>query len=322
MNVLITGCAGFIGYNIAEKILKKNSKINIIGIDVINSYYSKKLKNLRLRNLKKFKNFEFFKIDILDEKEINYVLKKYKIDYVIHMAAQAGVRYSLKNPKSFLDSNIKGFINLVRAAHKYKVKRFIFASSSSVYGDCKDFPLREDLKLEPKNIYSASKKLNEDISKDISAISKTKFIGLRFFTIYGKFGRPDMFLFKFLKAIFLKQNFYLNNFGDHTRDFTHIDDACNIVIKLLKIKLKKKYYLFNICSNRPIKLNDLISYIKNFTRKKINIIKVKKNKADVLKTHGSNRKIKKILKIKKFKNIFEELDSIIDWYRNNNIYKL
>lgn len=322
MNILVTGCAGFIGYNIAEKILKKNSKINLVGIDEINNYYSIKLKNLRLKNLKKFKNFKFFKIDILDEKKINFVLKKYRINYVIHMAAQAGVRYSLKNPKNFLDSNIRGFINLTRATHKNKIKRFIFASSSSVYGDCKNFPLSENLKLEPKNIYSVSKKLNEDISKDISTISKTKFIGLRFFTIYGKYGRPDMFLFKLLKAIFLKQNFYLNNFGNHTRDFTHIDDACNIVIKLLKIKLKKNYYLFNVCSNQPIKLNDLLSHIKNFTRKKINIVKIKKNEADVLKTHGSNLKIKKMLKIKKFKNIFRELDSIIEWYRNNNIYKL
>ena len=162
------------------------------------------------------------------------------------MAAQAGVRHALKDPESYLDSNIKGFLNLVDNLKNNSVKKFIFASSSSVYGEGKKFPQSEEMKPKPINIYSSTKLLNEEIIRDYSNISKIKFIGLRFFTIYGSHGRPDMFLFKLLKSIFKKDFFYLNNYGNHLRDFTHVDDVKMIIKKLINKKIKKKFQIFNV----------------------------------------------------------------------------
>ena len=234
------------------------------------------------------------------------------------MAAQAGVRHTLKDPSSYLDSNLKGYLNLLNNLENTKVKKMIFASSSSVYGEGKKFPLSEKFVPNPINIYSSTKFLNEEVTKDFSKISKTKFIGLRFFTIYGKYGRPDMLLFKILKAIFNNKKFYLNNHGNHFRDFTHIDDVKNIVFKLISKKIDKNFQIFNICSNKPIKISKLILKINEITSINPNIIKVKKHKADVLKTHGDNTKIKKYLNLKKFKDLFDELSAIIKWYEKKN----
>ena len=207
MKILVTGCAGFLGFHICEELLLKNKNISIVGIDNINSYYSKKIKYKRINILKNEKKFVFNKIDIANEKKLKKIFEKNKFDIVIHMAAQAGVRHTLKDPSSYLDSNLKGYLNLLNNLENTKVKKMIFASSSSVYGEGKKFPLSEKFVPNPINIYSSTKFLNEEVTKDFSKISKTKFIGLRFFTIYGKYGRPDMLLFKILKAIFNNKNF-------------------------------------------------------------------------------------------------------------------
>lgn len=320
MNILITGCAGFIGFHSVKKFLL-NSKNRVIGIDSINGYYSTKIKLDRIKILKKNKNFKFYKLDLINKNKVNKIFLKYKIDNVIHLAAQAGVRYSILNPRAYFDSNIKGFINLIDISQKKKVKKFIFASSSSVYGDQKKFPLKESFEISPKNIYAASKKLNEQIAYDLSNNSITKYIGLRFFTVYGNFGRPDMLIFKFLEKTFKNENFYLNNFGGHYRDFTHIDDVTNILEILIKKKINKNFYLFNLCSGNSINILDLINEIKKITKINTKIIKIKRNNADVLKTHGSNVLLKNFTKYKKFKKIFQEIGSIVEWYKLNKFYK-
>lgn len=237
------------------------------------------------------------------------------------MAAQAGIRYSLVNPQSYLESNLLGFFNILELSHKNQVKKFIFASSSSVYGDQKKYPFKENFNLYPNNLYSLTKKINEECAKDLSQLTNMKIIGLRFFTIYGKFGRPDMFIYKFLKSLFSNSTFKLNNYGDHKRDFTHIDDVANIIKSLILKKIKKKYQIFNICSNKPINLKLLLNKMNKIIKIKNKIFKVKRNNADVLITHGDNSKIKKFLKINKFRNIFNEIREVIYWYKKNKIYK-
>ena len=321
MKVLVTGCAGFLGYHICDELLKNNNSTSIIGVDSINDYYSQGIKKKRLKDLKKNKNFLFYKIDISNEKKLKKIFNNHKFEIIIHLAAQAGVRHALKDPESYLDSNIKGFLNLVDNLKTNSVKKFIFASSSSVYGEGKKFPQSEEMKPKPINIYSSTKLLNEEIIRDYSNISKIKFIGLRFFTIYGSHGRPDMFLFKLLKSIFKKNSFYLNNYGNHLRDFTHVDDVKMIIKKLIDKKIKTKFQIFNVCSNNPISILRLISDVSKITSTNPKIVKVKRHKADVLKTHGSNIKIKKYLNIKIFRNIFEELLPIVNWYRDKKFYK-
>ena len=298
-----------------------NNSTTIIGVDSINDYYSQGIKKKRLKDLKKNKNFLFYKIDISNEKKLKKIFDNHKFEIIIHLAAQAGVRHALKDPESYLDSNIKGFLNLVDNLKTNSVKKFIFASSSSVYGEGKKFPQSEEMKPKPINIYSSTKLLNEEIIRDYSNISKIKFIGLRFFTIYGSHGRPDMFLFKLLKSIFKKNSFYLNNYGNHLRDFTHVDDVKMIIKKLIDKKIKTKFQIFNVCSNNPISILKLISDVSKITSTNPKIVKIKRHKADVLKTHGSNIKIKKYLNIKSFRNIFEELLPIVNWYRDKKFYK-
>ena len=321
MKVLVTGCAGFLGYHICDELLKINNSTSIIGIDSINDYYSQGIKKKRLKDLKENKNFLFYKIDISNKKKLKKIFNDHKFEIIIHLAAQAGVRHALKDPESYLDSNIKGFLNLIDNLKTNSVKKFIFASSSSVYGEGKKFPQSEEMKPKPINIYSSTKLLNEEIIRDYSNISKIKFIGLRFFTIYGSHGRPDMFLFKLLKSIFKKNSFYLNNYGNHLRDFTHVDDVKMIIKKLIDKKIKTKFQIFNVCSNNPISVLKLISDVSKITSTNPKIVKIKRHKADVLKTHGSNIKIKKYLNIKSFRNIFEELLPIVNWYRDKKFYK-
>ena len=189
--ILITGIAGFIGFSLAKKLLEKNN-LQIIGIDNLNTYYSKKLKHKRLQILKKNKNFKFYKLDLINKEKLELLFKKNKFLAVFNFAAQAGVRYSYENPKSYTDSNIIGFINLIQVIKDYKIKKFIFASSSSVYGDEKPFPKSETSELNPINLYSLSKLSNEQFARSMSKLMNAKIIGLRFFTIYGPWGRPDM----------------------------------------------------------------------------------------------------------------------------------
>ncbi len=317
--ILITGIAGFIGFSLAEKLLRKKN-IKIIGIDNLNSYYSKKLKLKRLQVLKKNKNFNFYNVDLIDKKKLEKIFKRNKFTTVINLAAQAGVRYSYKNPKSYTDSNIIGFINLIEIVKYYKIKKFIFASSSSVYGDEKPFPKSERSELNPINLYSLSKLSNEYFAKSMSKSMITKIIGLRFFTIYGPWGRPDMMIMKYLIASKNNINFPLYNKGDHYRDFTYIDDAVDICELLINKKLKKRFEVFNICSSKPLLITKVIKEIDRYIKKPKILIKPR-DKADVYKTFGDNKKINNFLKKKiKYTDYKKGIENTCRWFLKNFPY--
>ena len=318
MKILITGCCGFIGFNFANFLSKSNKKIRIIGIDNINNYYSIDLKKKRLKELFKNRNFKFYKIDITELEKLKKLYKKHFFNYVFNFAAQAGVRYSLINPQSYIKNNILGFFNIINLSLEYKVKKLFYASSSSVYGETNKFPLKENYILRPKNVYGLSKKINEEMADVLQLNNKTKFVGLRFFTIYGEWGRPDMFMIKYLNATYDKSKvFYLNNYGNHHRDFTYINDVCKILKKLIYLNLKKKHLIINICSNKPLKLTNIIKKINDLTLNKPKIIKRSLQRVDIIKTHGDNNLVKKISGIKKFTDISIGLRNTVEWFVKN-----
>ena len=318
MKILITGAAGFIGHSLSNQLLK-NTKNIIVGIDNFSKYSGSDIKKLRIQILKKSKNFKFKKIDITSKKKIKNFFKKNYFDIVVHLAAEVGVRYSIVRPDRYIKTNINGFFNIVESLKYNEPKKFLFASSSSVYGDCKSFPLKENQNLHPKNIYALSKKNNEEIANVYSKKYKTKFIGLRFFTVFGELGRPDMFFFKLLSTAFKNKKLYVNNFGNHYRDFTYIKDVINILIKLIRVKLSKKYQVLNICSSRPIYLKKFIKISEKFS-KKINIINVPAHPADVYKTHGSNKKLLKKIKSIKFTKLETAIKNSIISYKRHKIF--
>ena len=213
-------------------------------------------------------------------------------------------------------------MNIINLSKINKIKKFIFASSSSVYGDQKKFPTNEKMKVVPKNIYAATKKINEEIGEDLSNITEMKVIGLRFFTVYGKYGRPDMFIFKFLDSLINKKKFNLFNNGNHLRDYTHIEDVVEMMDLLIRKKMNKRFEIFNICSNKPIDINKLSLFIAKFIDRKPKFIFRARNQIEVIKTHGNNKKILKFLNYKIKKNIYQELPKIINWYTQNKIWKL
>ena len=316
MQILITGAAGFIGFNLTRYLLQ-TSNAKIIGIDSLNNYYSKKLKRDRIKELAQYKKFSFYQTNILDKRKLEKIFKIKKTDLVINLAAQAGVRYSLEKPNEFVDNNIQGFYTLIDVAKNYKIKKIIYASSSSIYGDSKRFPLNESQNVKPKNIYALSKKINEEMAEVFSRQYNISFIGLRFFTVYGEWGRPDMFMMKYLSSSYNKKiNFYLNNYGKHTRDFTYILDACKIISELVFTKKKLNHEIFNICSNNPKKLTDIIKKINFLTQKKPILFKRKLQKADVVKTHGTNKKIKNFIGSQDFTSIDRGLKITVEWFKN------
>ena len=318
MKILITGSAGFIGFNLAKKLLE-NRKIKVIGIDNINNYYDINLKKKRNNLLKKKINYTFIKADIRDNKKLDKIFKKEKFDFVFNLAAQAGVRYSIDHPREYIENNILGFYNIIENVKKYKIKRLFYASSSSVYGENTNFPLNEKQKIHPKNIYALSKKINEEISSIFNKYYQVKMTGLRFFTVYGDWGRPDMMMVKFIDSYYKKKSFKLFNFGKHVRDFTYVEDVVDILYLLLKAHKKlPNNDIFNICSNDPINLEKIIEFMnKNGINPKVK--KVTLQKADILKTHGNNKKILKYVRFNKFTNWKEALKKTITWYQQNMI---
>ena len=279
------------------------------------------MKKKRITFLKNSKNFKFLKIDIADESLLKKNLKKKKFDIIFHFAAQAGVRYSLINPQKYIKSNLSGFCNLIESMKHTKPKKFIYASSSSVYGESRKFPLSEKQSIKPKNIYGMTKKFNEELAENYSKLYNINMIGLRFFTIFGEWGRPDMFVTKFLTSSFKKKPFYLNNHGNHVRDFTYIKDLIQILLKLQKIKLRKKHDIFNVCSGKPINITRTIKY---YSKKiyKPKIIMRPLQKADIIKTHGDNSKLKKSVGNLSFTKFENALDNTLAWYRKNKIEKI
>jgi len=317
MKILITGCAGFIGYHLSSKILQ-NKNIEVYGIDNLNTYYDVDLKKSRLKKLKKNKKFNFKKIDITDNKKIQKEFQNNKFNIVIHLAAQAGVRYSINNPRTYLDTNINGFFNILESSKDFKVSHFIFASTSSVYGDGDFFPLKESHNTDgPLSFYAATKKSNEVMAYAYSNIYKIKVTGLRFFTVYGPYGRPDMALFKFTKSILNSEKIKLFNKGDHVRDFTYIDDVVESIVKIIKKPSKKSipYQIINIGSNNPQKLSIFLKYIEQSLGKKAKYKKLPMQKGDVYKTHANISTLIKQIDYTPKIGIKKGVENFINWYK-------
>ena len=293
MRYLITGSAGFIGYHLSLKLLKKG--FLVFGIDSLNNYYSNKLKLLRLKNLKRFKNFYFKKINLCNFSKTKKFLINANPDVVFHLAGQPGVLYSYKNPKSYNKNNIIATKNLIKIVNSSNIKKFIFSSSSSVYGDQIKFPITENAKLNPKNYYAVTKKICE---QKIKSSLKIPYIIFRIFTVYGTLGRPDMFFSIFLRNIYRGLKNKLFNFGNYFRDFTYIDDVTE-VFYLSSFK-KIKNITLNLCSSNPVKMIEVVNILKNKINKKFDILYLGKRKGEMLKTYGSNKKIRTIFNKKKY----------------------
>ena len=326
MSILITGVAGFIGMHLANSLLK-DSQI-VYGIDNLNDYYDVELKTARIKQLEHFgKNFKFFKLDIIDKKKLVRVFNNYDFEIVIHLAAQAGVRYSLYNPDVYVKSNIEGFLNILQNCKDKKIKHLIYASSSSVYGSSSKLSFLEtDNTSNPLSIYGATKKSNEVMAYSYSHLYNLPTTGLRFFTVYGPWGRPDMALFIFTASILSKKTINVFNNGKITRDFTYIDDVVNVIkkvstkppsVKKNKKKLEQKtpYQLFNVGNSNPVQL---LNYIK--TLEETLGIKAKKNFlplpiTDVLRTSSNCKSLEKFIGYKPKTSIKQGITNFIKWYK-------
>ena len=232
-NILVTGAAGFIGFHYSKFLLEKN--YTVIGIDNLNKYYDKKIKLNRIKILNKFKKFKFFKNDILNFKFLKKLMKNSNISIIVHLAAQAGVRFSISNPESYISNNIKGFLNILELSKLFRIKHLVYASSSSIYGLNRKIPFNvKHGASHPISIYAASKRSNELMAHVYSNLYNLPTSGLRFFTVYGPWGRPDMSLFKFIDLGTKNKKIQLFNYGNHVRDFTYIDDAVEIVYRVMK----------------------------------------------------------------------------------------
>jgi UDP-glucuronate 4-epimerase len=314
--ILITGCAGFVGYHLCNTLLKNNKKI--IGIDNLNSYYDPKLKIIRLKNLQNYKNFQFIKEDLTKFKDINKLLKKYKFNFIIHLAAQPGVRYSFNEPNKTLYNNLNSFNSIIEIARLKKVKKFVYASSSSVYGEVKKFPFTEnDSSIRPISVYGASKLSNEIIADVYSKNFNLNCIGLRFFTVYGPYGRPDMAYYNFALKNLRNQKIELYNNAIMFRDFTYIDDVIEAIIKIIEKKnLAKGHHVLNVGKGKPDKLIDLVKFLQNNLKNKFNInYKNFIPKGDIKKTYSNNSKIKKLLKWSPKIGLDQGITRFVNWFR-------
>ncbi len=311
---IITGSAGFIGFHLSLKLLKNGYQV--IGIDNLNNYYDINLKKNRNKILKKFKNYKFEKIDIKNSKKLDSVFKKKKIYCVINLAAQAGVRYSLINPKSYIDNNILGFFNVLDAVRKNKVQKFVYASTSSVYGLQTKFPLKEKFNTDkPIQLYAATKKSNEVMAASYSHLYKINTIGLRFFTVYGPWGRPDMALFKFTKNILKGKPIEIFNKGKHVRDFTYVEDIVNGIFKIiLSKKINSNSKIYNIGNGKKISLLKYIQLIEKNLMKKSKKNFLPLQKGDVIKTHSDTSLLKKDYKYYPMSSVEYGVKKFIDWY--------
>ena len=332
--VLVTGSAGFIGYHASKMLMSKNNKV--IGIDNINSYYDVSIKRARLRDLKNYSKkkryfFNFKKIDIDNEKTLENIFKKFKITHVVHLAAQAGVRYSIDHPEKYIQSNIKAFFNILNYCKKFKIKHLLYASSSSVYGANKKIPFKEsDIADHPIQLYAATKRSNELMAHSYSHLFNLPTTGLRFFTVYGPWGRPDMALFKFTKNILVKKPIEVYNYGDHSRDFTYIDDVTKIIKKLYsKIPKNNKkwnehdptsssspFRVLNIGNGRKVKLLDYIKYIEKNLGKKAIIKYLPKQPGDVRSSLSNSNKLKKLINYIPQTSAEKGVKEFINWYRS------
>ena len=329
MKILITGSSGFIGFHLSKLLLENGNTIH--GIDSMNNYYDVSLKKARLKILLKYKKFSFSKIDLENNQKIENIFKKFKPKVVIHLAAQAGVRYSIDKPRVYLNSNIDGTFNVIESSHKVKVNHLIMASSSSVYGANKKIPFKEIEKTETQlSIYASTKKANESMAHSYSNIWNIPITMLRFFTVYGPWGRPDMALFKFTKGIIENKKIDIYNNGKMYRDFTYIDDIVNGINLLIKkppaIKQKNKYKndslssvapfrILNIGNTKKVYLLNFIKEIEKELGKKAIRNYMPLQKGDVKQTLSDTSLLKRITKYNPKTNYKTGIKNFLNWYQ-------
>ena len=330
-NVLITGSAGFIGAALTEKLLANG--INVVGIDNLNSYYDLDLKKARLRNIyqksKKNRNsFSFYQIDLNKKLKLKEIFEIHKISIVVHLAAQAGVRNSIQNPNIYFQSNLMGFGNILEVVRRNNIKNFIFASSSSVYGTNKKIPFAETDKVDhPISLYAATKKSNEMMAFSYSHLYKIPTTGLRFFTVYGPWGRPDMAPMLFTKSILENTKIKVFNNGFMRRDFTYIDDITEGIYKCcfkipdtknndLNSAASAPYRIFNIGNGKPIELMDFIKILERNLGILANKEFIDMQKGDVVETFADTRALKKWVGYSPNTGIEEGIEKFVKWYRD------
>ena len=312
MKFLVTGSCGFIGFHLCKNLLEEEH--DVLGIDNLNSYYDVYLKETRLNLLKKYKTFKFLKIDLTDKESLNEIFKDFKPSVVVNLAAQAGVRYSSINPNAYIDSNILGFLNIINLCSEFELEKLIYASSSSVYGSSKDVPYKEGSNLDPISLYGKTKLFNELISESYAQKNSYQAIGLRFFTVYGPYGRPDMAYFKFSKQIKENSKIKIYNKGNMSRDMTYIDD----IIKGIKLAIKadnltNPHEIFNLGNTKPIKTSDLLSLIENHYKKKA-LIDHEETEDEVEITHANIYKANSMIGYLPETNIHEGMDNFFSWF--------
>ncbi len=312
--IVVTGSAGFIGFHLSLKLLE--SGYMVIGVDNLNNYYDIKLKKNRNKILKKYKDYKFEKVDIKNLKKFKKIFDGKNIYCVVNLAAQAGVRYSLINPKSYIDNNVIGFFNVLDTVRKNKVKKFVYASTSSIYGLQKKFPLKEKFNTDnPIQLYAATKKSNEVMAASYSYLYKIDTIGLRFFTVYGPWGRPDMALFKFTKNILKGNPIDIFNKGNHIRDFTYVEDITDGIFKIISSKKKNLgSKIYNIGNGKKISLMQYIKLIEKNLKKKSKKIFLPLQKGDVIKTHSDTNLLKKDYNYNSKTSVEKGVKNFIDWY--------
>lgn len=329
--ILVTGAAGFIGFHLAQKLCKDNWEV--IGLDNLNNYYEVSLKEDRLNLLRSNSNFKFYKNDLIEREIIHRIFREEKFDYVVHLAAQAGVRYSLENPYAYIDSNLSGFLNILEGCRHNPVKHLIYASSSSVYGANTKMPFSvHDNVDHPVSLYAATKKANELMAHTYANLYKIPTTGLRFFTVYGPWGRPDMALFIFTRRIAEGKPIDVYNNGKMRRDFTYVDDIVDGIIKLIP-KLPQPnpdwngdhpdsatsfapYRLYNIGNNQPVELLKFIEVIENNLGKKAIINFMPLQPGDVPATYADVEDLMKIVGFKPSTTIEKGIGKFLEWYRS------
>lgn len=326
MTTLITGVAGFIGYHMAEALLARDEKV--VGVDNLNDYYDVSLKRARLSRIGANPLFDFRKIDISDRFLVRELFSVLKPKTVVHLAAQAGVRYSLTNPHAYIESNINGFLNIIEGCKKSEVQHLIYASSSSVYGGNSELPFSEGERVDkPLSLYGATKISNELMARVYSDLYDIPTTGLRFFTVYGPWGRPDMSLYRFTKNIIANEPIDVFNDGNHRRDFTYIDDIVQgliATVKLVPSRISNEsdkltlppYQIFNIGNSRPVELLEMIKILEDTLGRKAKLNFMPRQPGDVCDTHADIGLLEKATGYRPSTDLETGISKFVEWYKD------
>jgi UDP-glucuronate 4-epimerase len=334
MKILVTGVAGFIGFHLSRRLLADGYEV--IGVDNLNNYYDDTLKKERLNIIEKMPHFHFFKLNLEETGSLNSIFENHQIEIVINLAAQAGVRYSITHPHSYVESNITGFLNVLEACRNYSVKHLIYASSSSVYGANEKIPFSASDHIDhPVSMYAASKKANELMAHTYSHLFNIPTTGLRFFTVYGPWGRPDMAYYSFTRDIIEGNKIKVFNHGDMSRDFTYIDDIVEGIIRLIHrhplpdpnwdpqkpepSSSYAPYKIYNIGNNNPVKLTEFIKILERLIGKKANMEFLPMQPGDVKETFADITDIQQEVGFSPATPLETGLSHFVEWYKKYHV---